>query len=73
MNAGVRYRGAQWTVRDRALSKLDAVEREILVRYHVAGETCDELGGGLGLTRSGAHARLQPAEARMRAVVRRYG
>ncbi|UQA61839.1 hypothetical protein E8A73_015750 [Polyangium aurulentum] len=56
----------------RALSKLDEVEREILVRYHVVGETCDELGGGLGLTRSGAHARLQAAEERMRAVVRRY-
>jgi RNA polymerase sigma factor (sigma-70 family) len=56
-----------------ALFELEEGEREVLVRHHVVGETCEELGGGLGLTKSGAHARLRAAEERMRGIVRRDG
>jgi len=56
----------------RALEKLDDDERRVLVGHHLGGETMAELGDLLGLTRSGAHARLQAAEGRFRELVRRY-
>ena len=56
----------------RALGKLDASERRILVLHHLHGEPLGELGKQLGLTKSGAHVRLQEAEKRMRTLVRRY-
>jgi RNA polymerase sigma factor (sigma-70 family) len=57
----------------RALGKLDASERRILIGHHLGGETMEELGELLGLTKSGAYARLQRAEKRMRKLLSRYG
>ena len=56
-----------------ALGELDELTRESLVRHHVVGESLDELRARVGLTKSGAHARLQAAEERMRALVHRHG
>jgi len=58
-----------WSV----LRELDEPVRESLVRHHVVGESLEELGARLGLTKSGVHARLQAAEERMRALVPRHG
>jgi RNA polymerase sigma-70 factor (ECF subfamily) len=46
----------------RALEALDESERQILVRYYLHGETLAELGKRLGLTKSGAHVRLEQAK-----------
>jgi len=56
----------------RALGKLDEVERQILVLYYLEGEPLRELGKQLGITKSGAHIRLQAAKERMQMLVRRY-
>ncbi|UQA59966.1 sigma-70 family RNA polymerase sigma factor [Polyangium aurulentum] len=55
----------------RALDQLDEPEREILVLYHLVGESLEKLGALFALTRSGAYARLQTAEERMRGSVRK--
>jgi RNA polymerase sigma-70 factor (ECF subfamily) len=63
---------AQLALRDlvrRALGALDESERQILLRHHVNGESLAELGERLGLTKAGAHVRVQQAEERF---VRRY-
>ncbi|UQA60402.1 RNA polymerase sigma factor [Polyangium aurulentum] len=56
----------------RALEELDESERRILILYHLDGESLAELGKRLGLTKSGAHVRLQAAEDRFRELVVRY-
>lgn len=56
-----------------ALDALEEPERRILVLYHLGGQSLGELGKQLGLTRAGAHARVQRAERRMRGLVRRNG
>lgn len=55
----------------RALDKLDDDERRVLVRYHLGGATLSEIGELIGLTKSGAHARLQTAENRFRELLSR--
>ncbi len=55
-----------------ALDGLDAAERRILVLHHLEGEPLVELGKRLGLSKAGAHVRLQKAEERVRTLVRRY-
>lgn len=55
----------------RALDELDEAERGILVAHHVLGKSLSELHEERRVTRSGAHAQLQRAERRMRAIMRR--
>lgn len=64
--AQLEFRDLVW----RALDKLDDDDRRALVGHHLGGETLSELGALLGLTKSGAHARLQAAEDRFRELVR---
>jgi RNA polymerase sigma factor (sigma-70 family) len=63
--ADIALRDLLW----RALDELDESERRILILYHIDGEPLVELGELLGLTKSGAHARVQAAEKRF---TRRY-
>jgi RNA polymerase sigma-70 factor (ECF subfamily) len=53
----------------RTLDALDESERQLLLLYHLRGESLAELGKRLGLTKSGAHARVQGAGEQF---VRRY-
>lgn len=55
-----------------ALQHLSPVERELLLRYYVLGETCVELAQELGVTEGAVKKRLQRARARLRQYLRDY-
>src|SRR5262249_11955354 len=48
----------------RALGCLEPEEHDVLVRHHLDGESCAELGAVAGLTKGGAHFRVTHAMER---------
>jgi RNA polymerase sigma-70 factor, ECF subfamily len=55
----------------RALSKIRPEDADILARHDLDGESLQELARWLGITKSGAHVRLQGARERLRLQVDR--
>lgn len=48
-----------------ALQHLSPVERELLLRHYVLGETCVELAQALGMSKASVEKRIQRARARL--------
>jgi len=52
------------------LEEIDEADREIIVRYYLAGESVEQLERVMGSKRSIIYRRLRAAEARLRVAVR---
>jgi RNA polymerase sigma-70 factor, ECF subfamily len=57
----------------QTMLRLDPIDREILARHDIDGESLQEISRWLGMTKSGAHVRLQGARERLRSQIERLG